>query len=79
MRDCVMALLKPPVVHEAKKRRTVARRLGAFKRAWGLIRYRIIRMAFTNDLRVTQDDSAHGQRRAVFTAAGLRDLIIPQS
>lgn len=69
MRDCVMALLKPPVVHEAKKRRTVARRLGAFNCAWGLIRYR---MAFTNDLRVTQDDSG-------FTAAGLRDLIIPQS
>jgi len=76
MQDRVMALLKPPVVHEAKKRRTVARRLGAFNCAWGLIRYR---MAFTNDLRVTQDDSAHGQRRAGFTAAGLRDPIIQQS
>jgi hypothetical protein len=42
----------------------------------GLIRYR---MAFTNDLRVTQGDSAHGQRKGGFTAAGLRDLIIPWS
>ena len=75
MRDCVIKLLKPPVVHEAKKRRTIARRLRGWNRAWGLI----TSYASTNDLRFIQDDSADGQRRVGFTAAGLRDLIIPQS